>query len=213
MYTPLGMYQRFVDNKWVAVLYIQILVDGKGLAGTYIQMERLAETGVEGRNTPPGGIPSDLLITNWLRLCIYKYWLMVKGLRGRIYKPNFSASLRHGRRRVGPAMEDFEISHPENRARLGVALLFASVSIIRSVSSRGTGRRSQCRAYGARDGCCLTSQPCRAGLRLADGPTGLSRRGAIWGRSGWATFGGRPYGPRAMVTRSVAPTALGMVVV
>jgi hypothetical protein len=32
-------------------------------------------------------------------------------------------------------MEDFEISHPGNRARLAVALLFASVSIISCLSS------------------------------------------------------------------------------
>jgi hypothetical protein len=84
---------------------------------------------------PPWGIHSDLLITNRLRFCIYKYALMVKGLRGRIYKPNFLVCLPHERRRVGPAMEDFKISHPENRARLAVALLFASVSIISCLSS------------------------------------------------------------------------------
>ena len=32
---------RFVDDKWVAVLYIQILIDGKGVAGLYIQAGRL----------------------------------------------------------------------------------------------------------------------------------------------------------------------------
>jgi hypothetical protein len=83
----------------------------------------------------PGGIHSDLLMTQGLQFCIYKYVLMAKGLRGRIYKPNFSVCLTHERRRAEPAMEDFEISHPENRARPAVALLFASASIISCLSS------------------------------------------------------------------------------
>jgi hypothetical protein len=41
---PIGIYHRFVDNKWLAVLYIQILVDDKGLAGVYIQDERMGAT-------------------------------------------------------------------------------------------------------------------------------------------------------------------------
>jgi hypothetical protein len=38
VHASVGVNHRFVDNKWLAVAYIQIYADGKGLPGTYIQM-------------------------------------------------------------------------------------------------------------------------------------------------------------------------------
>jgi hypothetical protein len=65
--------------------------------------------GLRGSECTLLGMHSDLLITQELPFCIYKFALMAKGLRGRIYKPNFSVCLPDERRRGRPAMEDFEI--------------------------------------------------------------------------------------------------------
>jgi hypothetical protein len=56
---PLGIYHRFVDNKWLTVLYIQILVDDKGLARVYIQGGIAGTKGwkptlIRVRRAPPG---------------------------------------------------------------------------------------------------------------------------------------------------------------
>ena len=48
---PLYIYHRFIHNKGLAILYIQILVEDKGLAGVYIQSGILSAHGWGGRDT------------------------------------------------------------------------------------------------------------------------------------------------------------------
>jgi hypothetical protein len=81
-----GIWDRFADNKWLAVLYIQILVDNKRLAVLYIQIGTCCVRTDFGGAEWPFGVYGDLLITNGLQFCIYKYWLISKGLLARIYK-------------------------------------------------------------------------------------------------------------------------------
>jgi hypothetical protein len=48
----LGTYLAFVHGKGLAVLYIQILIDGKWVAGVYIQAGRTVAAGSGERNSP-----------------------------------------------------------------------------------------------------------------------------------------------------------------
>ena len=73
----------------------------------------------------PSGVYNDSFITKGLRFCIYKYWLMTKGLRARIYRLGCryapSCPDESGRcirsEMVGHVIEFFKIIPPANRAR------------------------------------------------------------------------------------------------
>jgi hypothetical protein len=100
---PGGVWDRFVHNKGFAVLYIQILVDGKGLARVYIQNGGVqsaalgADRAAEKMRAHPSCVRgADSLITKGLRFCIYKYWLMIKDFQVCIYKRGCPETERQG---------------------------------------------------------------------------------------------------------------------
>ena len=154
---------RFVDNKWLAVLYIQILVDGKGLTDSYIQIwTACAHPGCGGGECPLY-IYSSFVHNKGVAVLYIQILVDEKGLP-RVYIQTGSGvvervgtaglvwawrRVKTGPRRIGFAREgerkgagtgcleagDFQEIAPANRARPTVALLFASVLIISCVSS------------------------------------------------------------------------------
>ena len=94
MQAPTGVYHRFIHNKGLSVLYIQILIDDKGLPRVYIQSWRSGTKDCKPTQIPRVDLPLciftiDSFITKGLPFCIYKYWLKIKDLQACIYKAEY----------------------------------------------------------------------------------------------------------------------------